>query len=180
MKSNSLHELYLEQLRDLYDGEQQIIKTLPKMIEKANSEGLKEALNEHLEVTQEQATRLENIFEQLGEKAKGEKCKGMQGILAEGDDLVGEVKDENVRDAAIIASAQRVEHYEMAGYGTARTFADLLEEQEASELLQQTLDEEKEADETLTKLAGEINVTASAGKTAGSADRKPSKSRRVA
>lgn len=163
MKPNSLQELYLEQLKDLYDGEHQIIKALPKMIEKATSHELKRALNEHLEVTKEQAIRMENIFQNMSEKPKGEKCKGMQGIIDEGDDLIGDVKDSDVRDAAIIASAQRVEHYEMAGYGTARSFAQLLGQQNAIQLLQQTLDEEKEADQTLTDLAGDINVSATGG-----------------
>jgi ferritin-like metal-binding protein YciE len=160
MKLNSLQELYTEQLRDLYDAEQQIIKALPEMIEATTSEDLREALTEHLDVTKEQSARLEKIFTNLGEKAKGEKCKGMQGVLAEGDDLVGKVEEPNLRDAAIIASAQRVEHYEMAGYGTARAFADLLEDTEASKLLQQTLEEEKEADQKLTELAEEINAAA--------------------
>jgi ferritin-like metal-binding protein YciE len=160
VKLNSFQELYTEQLRDLYDAEQQIIKALPKMIEATTSEDLREALTEHLDVTQEQATRLEKIFTSLGEKAKGEKCKGMQGVIAEGDELIGKVEDPELRDAAIIASAQRVEHYEMAGYGTARTYANLLDDTEASKLLQQTLEEEKEADQTLTELAEEINATA--------------------
>jgi ferritin-like metal-binding protein YciE len=111
MKPTSLRELYIEQLRDLADAEHQIIKALPKMIEATSSEDLKEALTEHLDVTKTQVTRLEGIFEQIGEKSKGETCKGMEGVLAEGDDLVGKVKDEALRDAAIIASAQRVEHY---------------------------------------------------------------------
>ena len=164
MTPNSLHELYLEQLRDLYDAELQIIKALPEMIEAASSDSLKQALTEHLEVTKGQATRLEQIFAALGEKAKGQKCKGMQGVIDEGSDMIDDIKDADVRDAAIIASAQRVEHYEMAGYGTARTYAKLLGEDEASPYLQQTLDEEKQADKTLTDLAGEINVNATAGK----------------
>jgi ferritin-like metal-binding protein YciE len=168
MTPNSLQELYVEQLRDLYDGEQQIIKALPEMIEAATSEDLQEALNEHLEVTKEQATRLENIFTTLEEKAKGEKCKGIHGIIEEGSDLIDEIEDPNVRDAAIIASAQRVEHYEMAGYGTARTFATLLEDEQSSKLLQQTLDEEKEADQTLTALAEQINANASESESAAS------------
>jgi ferritin-like metal-binding protein YciE len=163
MKPDSLEQLYLEQLRDLYDAEHQIIKALPEMIEAASSQELKDGLNEHLDVTKTQATRLEKIFADMGEKPKGEKCKGMQGVLAEGSDLVDKVEDPDLRDAAIIASAQRVEHYEMAGYGTARSFASLLEQEEASEVLQQILDEEKEADEKLTQLSGEIN--AGAGKT---------------
>jgi len=160
MKPNSLRELYIEQLKDLYDAEHQIIKALPKMIDAAKSEELQDALNEHLDVTREQASRLERIFKNLSERPKAEKCKGMQGIIQEGDDLIGEIKNEDLRDAAIIASAQRVEHYEMAGYGTARTYAELLEEQEASELLQQTLGEEEEADQVLTNLAEDINAEA--------------------
>jgi ferritin-like metal-binding protein YciE len=166
MKPNSLQELYIEQLKDLYDAEHQIIKALPKMIEVATSADLKDALNEHLEITKTQATRLEQIFQSSGEKAKGTKCKGMQGVIQEGDDLVGDIKDEDVRDAAIIAGAQRVEHYEMAGYGTARTYAKLLGDDDAGQLLQQTLDEEKAADKKLTALAEDINVSASAGEKA--------------
>lgn len=183
MKPKSLRELYVEQLRDLYDGEQQIIKALPKMIDAAQAEELQDALNDHLEVTKEQSSRLEQIFKNLGEKAKGEKCKGMQGIIQEGDDLIGEIDDENLRDAAIIASAQRVEHYEMAGYGTARTFAELLEEQEAKDLLQQTLNEEEEADQILTNLAGDINSEAMESEEATEQEEKPkrsSKGRRAA
>lgn len=160
MEINSLQELYVEQLKDLYDAEHQIIKALPKMIDKAESEELKDALNEHLEITKEQAKRIERIFSEMGEKAKAEKCKGMQGVIAEGDDLIGDIEDAGVRDAAIIASAQRVEHYEMAGYGTARTYAEQLGEDEAASLLQQTLDEEKEADNRLTELSDEVNQEA--------------------
>jgi ferritin-like metal-binding protein YciE len=178
MTPNSLQQLYLEQLRDLYDAEQQIIKALPEMIDAATSTELKDGLTEHLEVTRTQASRLEQIFEDLGEKAKGEKCKGIRGVLEESSDLVGKIDDPDLRDSAIIASAQRVEHYEMAGYGTARTFATLLRQEEASKLLQQTLDEEKEADQTLTELAEEINLEASTGKEAQSeaATRKRKKS----
>jgi ferritin-like metal-binding protein YciE len=180
MKPNSLQELYVEQLKDLYDAENQIIKALPKMIDAATSEDLKEALNEHLQVTKTQATRLEEIFENSGEKAKAEKCKGMQGVIQEGNDLVKEIEDDDVRDAAIIASAQRVEHYEMAGYGTARTYATLLGHDDASQLLQQTLDEEKEADQKLNELAEEINVTASSGTTGVTSERRTSTRKRVA
>ena len=163
MKPNSLQELYIEQLQDLYDAEHQIIKALPKMIAEATSTDLKDALTEHLEVTKTQASRLEQIFESSGEKAKAEKCKGMQGVIQEGSDLIREIEDENVRDAAIIASAQRVEHYEMAGYGTARNYASLLQDDNAAQLLQETLDEEKEADAKLTALAEDINVSAPVG-----------------
>lgn len=168
MKPNSLQELYLEQLRDLYDAEQQIIKALPEMIEAATSRDLKQALTEHHNVTKLQATRLEKIFTELGEKAKGEKCKGMDGVIKEGSDLVDDIEDDTVRDAAIIASAQRVEHYEMAGYGTARTYATLLDDGVAGQLLQQTLDEEKDADQKLTALASQINVNATGAKSVSS------------
>jgi ferritin-like metal-binding protein YciE len=163
MKVNSLQELYTEQLRDLYDAENQIIKALPEMIDAATSPDLKDALNEHLQITKTQATRLEQIFEQMGEKAKGETCKGMKGVIQEGSDLVDEIEDDDTRDAGIIAAAQRVEHYEMAGYGTARNYASLLGEDDSAQLLQQTLDEEKEADQKLTSLAEDINVSAEAG-----------------
>jgi ferritin-like metal-binding protein YciE len=181
MEINSLQELYLEQLKDLYDAEHQIIKALPKMIDKTESEELKDALNEHLEVTREQASRIERIFSEMGEKAKAEKCKGMQGVIAEGDDLIGEIDDPNVRDAAIIAAAQRVEHYEMAGYGTARTYAQQLGEEEAADLLQETLDEEKEADQKLTELATELNVEAEeGGEDKGAQESRTAKSGRTA
>ena len=160
MAANSLQELYVEQLQDLYDAEQQIIKALPKMIEAAQSGELRDALTEHLEVTRKQADRVEKICQELGEDAKGEKCKGMEGVLKEGSDLVKDVDNEDVRDAAIIAAAQRVEHYEMAGYGTARTYATLLGFDDAASALEETLEEEKEADEKLSSLAKELNVEA--------------------
>jgi ferritin-like metal-binding protein YciE len=157
--ANSLQELYVEQLQDLYSAEEQIIKALPKMIEAAQSDELRSALKEHLEVTRKQASRVETICRELGEDARNEKCKGMEGVLKEGSDLLKEVSKE-VRDAAIIAAAQRVEHYEMAGYGTARTYATLLGFADAASMLEQTLEEEKEADQTLSELAEELNVEA--------------------
>jgi ferritin-like metal-binding protein YciE len=160
MAVNTLRDLYVEHLHDLYDAEQQIIKALPTMIEAAQAEELRDALTEHLEVTKQQADRVEKICEELGEDVKGEKCKGMEGVLKEGSDLVKEVDNEEVRDAAIIASAQRVEHYEMAGYGTARTYATLLGFNEAATTLEKILDEEKEADQTLSSLAEQLNAEA--------------------
>ncbi len=160
METNSLQELYVEQLQDLYSAEQQIIKALPKMIDAAQSKDLRDALTEHLNVTKKQAERLETICEELGEDPAKEKCKGMEGVLKEGSDLVKKVGQKAVRDAAIIAAAQRVEHYEMAGYGTARTYATLLGFDEAANMLEQTLEEEKEADETLTGLAEHLNADA--------------------
>jgi ferritin-like metal-binding protein YciE len=160
MAVNSLQELYVEQLQDLFDAEQQIIKALPRMIEAVQSEELRDALTEHLEVTRKQADRVEKICQDLGEDAKGEKCKGMEGVLKEGSDLVKDVDNDDVRDAAIIAAAQRVEHYEMAGYGTARTYATLLGFDDAASALEETLAEEKEADDKLSSLAEELNVEA--------------------
>ena len=162
MKLENLQNLFVEQLRDLYDGEKQITKSLPKLIEKANNPELKDALQEHLDVTNEQISRLDQIFQILGEKASGETCKGMKGILAEGDSVVGDAEDNSVRDASIIASAQRVEHYEIAGYGTVRTYAKLLGKNDIANLLEQTLQEEKEADQTLSEIAESVNVEARA------------------
>jgi ferritin-like metal-binding protein YciE len=156
MAASTLQELYVEQLQDLYSAEQQIIKALPKMIEATQSEELRDALTKHLDVTRTQAQRIEKICQELGEDPKNEKCKGMEGVLKEGSDLLKEVSAE-VKDAAIIAAAQRVEHYEMAGYGTARNYAKLLGFDEAADLLDETLEEEKEADETLSGLAEELN-----------------------
>ena len=159
MAANSLKELYVEQLQDLYDAENQIIKALPKMIEATQAEELRSALKEHLEVTRNHAARIETICEELGEDPQNEKCKGMEGVIKEGSDLLKEVSEE-VRDAAIIAAAQRVEHYEMAGYGTARTYASLLGFDKAAGLLEETLEEEKEADEKLSEIAEDLNVEA--------------------
>jgi ferritin-like metal-binding protein YciE len=163
MAIESLNDLFLDQLRDLYDAENQLIKALPKMAEAANSDELREGIEEHLEQTKGHAERIEEIFESLGEKAKAKKCKGMEGVIKEGSEVLDEDMNEDVRDAAIIAAAQRVEHYEIAGYGTARTFANLLGEREAASLLEQTLDEEKETDAKLTELAEGINVAAERG-----------------
>jgi len=153
----SLRDLYVNELRDLYSAENQIIKALPKMIKAASSSELKRALEEHLEITERQVERLDRIFEKLGEKAKGKKCVAMEGLIEEGKELISEDADESVRDAGLIAAAQKVEHYEMAGYGTVRTFARTMGDEEAAELLQQTLDEEGDADKRLTALAENIS-----------------------
>lgn len=160
MKDQTMQDLYIDQLRDLYDAERQIIKALPKMIRAASSEELKRALEEHLEVTKEQEERISQILENRGEKTKAQKCKGIEGVLKEGGELVEKGWQEAVLDAAIIASAQRVEHYEMAGYGCARAYAELLGDEGAVELLQKTLDEEKEANNKLTELSESINANA--------------------
>ena len=162
MNIENLQELFVEQLRDLYDGEQQITDALPKLIDKAGSPELKRALQEHLEVTKQQITRLDQIFDSLGEKASGETCKGMKGVISEGDSLVGDAEDPAVRDASIIAAAQRVEHYEIAGYGTVRTYAQQLNKPDFARLLDQTLDEEKEADQKLSQIAASVNIEAKA------------------
>ena len=157
---DNLQQLFVEQLRDLYDGEQQITKALPKLIDKASSSALKAALQEHLEVTRDQITRLEKIFAELGEKSSGESCKGMEGIIDEGDHLVSKGNDSSITDPCIITSAQRVEHYEIAGYGTVKTFARQLGRTGFAQLLEQTLNEEKEADQKLSQIAEMLNVQA--------------------
>jgi ferritin-like metal-binding protein YciE len=156
----SLRELFVEQLQDLYSAENQILKALPKMIKAASSEDLKAGFQEHLSQTEQQVKRLEQIFTGLDEDAEGKKCKGMEGLLKEGSELMSEDAAPEVLDAGLISAAQHVEHYEIAGYGTVRTYAELLGNQEAVRLLQTTLDEEKQTDVKLTKLASKINVQA--------------------
>src|ERR1700680_3647680 len=147
MPQNSLQELYIDELRDLYNAETQLVKALPKMAKAASNGQLREAFEEHLRQTSEQVSRLEQIFEQLEEKPSGKKCLGMEGLVKEGAETIGENYAEDVLDAALIGAAQRVEHYEMAGYGTARALAELLGENEHVSLLNQTLEEEKQADQ---------------------------------
>ena len=158
MKIESLRDLYLEQLQDLYNAEQQLIKALPKMAKAASSEDLKAAFEEHLEKTRGHAQRIETICEQMGEKAQGKKCKAMEGLVKEGGEVIEEDMEDGIKDAALIAAAQRVEHYEIAGYGCVRAYATKLGDDEAADLLSQTLDEEKEADETLNGIAEELNL----------------------
>jgi ferritin-like metal-binding protein YciE len=153
MKLSSLEDLFVSELQDLYSAENQIIKALPKMAKTATSSELQECLETHLEETREQVNRLDQIFEKIGRSAKGKKCKGMEGLLEEGKELMGEDAEENVLDAGLIAAAQRVEHYEIAAYGSVRTFAETLGYDEAVSLLEQTLEEEKQADEKLTEVA---------------------------
>lgn len=153
MAIESLHDLYIEELKDLYSAEKQILKALPKMAKKASHEELRNAFQEHLAVTKEQVTRLETIFDELERSPRGKKCVGMEGLIEEGEEMMGEDADPDVLDAALIAAAQRVEHYEIAAYGTARTFAEQLGLTEHARLLQQTLDEEGETDKRLTQIA---------------------------
>jgi ferritin-like metal-binding protein YciE len=164
MQMDSLQKLYEDQLKDLHSVERQIIQALPKMVKAASDERLKAAFEEHLAVTKEQLARLDQIFEKLGKRATGKKCKGMEGLLEEGKEMMQEDMDPEVLDAALISAAQRVEHYEMAGYGTVRTYAEILGERDAVKLLQKTLDEEGDADKKLTQLAmSSINVEAAVG-----------------
>lgn len=161
MKLNSLHELYVEELKDLYSAENQIIKALPKMAKQAYAAELRRALEEHLQETRGQVQRLEQIFQRLDESPKGTTCEGMKGIIEEGEDMMDADGPEMVCDAALIASAQRVEHYEISGYGTVRAYAAQLGYEEDARLLQETLEEEGQADKKLTAIAeSRINVEA--------------------
>jgi ferritin-like metal-binding protein YciE len=160
MEHQALKELYIDELKDIYNAENQLVKTLPKMAKAANSEELRNGFEEHLEQTRGHVQRLEQIFKELGEKPSGKKCKGMEGLVAEGQEMMGEDFEDDVMDAALISAAQRVEHYEIAAYGTVRTYAELLGEDTAVQLLEQTLEEEKETDQKLTDMASEINVKA--------------------
>ncbi|MEO6192249.1 MAG: ferritin-like domain-containing protein [Thermoanaerobaculia bacterium] len=164
MEIDSLRKLYVEELKDLYSAEKQILQALPKMIKKAQNEQLKKAFEDHRQVTEMQVERLDRIFEMLGKAARGKKCKAMEGLIEEGKEMMQEDMDPEVMDAALIGAAQRIEHYEMAGYGTVRTWAQVLGEKEHAKILQQTLDEEGDADKLLTRLAeSTINVAAAVG-----------------
>ena len=156
MSMDSLRDLYVEQLKDLYSAENQILKALPMMAEKASNPELKAAFQEHERVTHDQVKRLEAIFDGLGEKPGGHHCKGMEGLLKEGQEMLKEKGDPDALDAGLIAAAQRVEHYEIAGYGCARTYARLLGREQDARLLQTTLDEEGDTDQRLTGLAERV------------------------
>ena len=161
MELDTLKDLYVEELKDLYSAEKQLIKALPKMAKAANDKQLAEAFRTHLRQTAEHAKRLEQICEELGVSPRGKKCVGMEGLIEEGSDLIKENPDPDVLDAGLISAAQHVEHYEMAGYGTVRTYARQLGFEEQADLLQQTLDEEGETDHLLTRLAESgINIAA--------------------
>jgi len=161
MKLESIDALFLHELQDLHNAEEQLVTALPKMAESSSSQELRQAFETHLEQTQEHLERLEKILGDLNLDAGHYKCKAMVGLLAEAQDVLQAEGLEEVRDAALIGAAQRVEHYEIAGYGTARTYAEMLGHAEAAQLLQQTLDEEKETDELLSGLAlSQVNVEA--------------------
>jgi ferritin-like metal-binding protein YciE len=161
MELTNLQDLYIHELKDLYSAEKQLIKALPKMAKTANNTQLVAGFQEHLEQTKEHAERLEKILSSHKQSTRGARCKGMEGIVAEGAEMIEEEADPEVKDAGLISAAQRVEHYEIAGYGTARTYAELLGDKEGANLLQMTLKEEEETDTKLTKLAkSSINVAA--------------------
>ena len=160
MKENQLKEIYVEELKDLYSAENQLVKALPKMAKASTSEDLRAGFEEHLEQTKGHVQRLEDIFKTLGENPKGKTCKGMQGLVTEGSEMIEEEGEGEGLDVGLISAAQRVEHYEIAGYGSVAAYADLLGEEEAASLLRMTLEEEKETDKKLTELAREINVEA--------------------
>ena len=161
MKLDSLRTLWIEELRDLYNAENQLLKALPKMAKRATTPELKKAFQSHLAETETHVERLDEIFVKLGKKPTGKTCKAMKGLVEEGSEMIKEEGPDSVIDAGLIAAAQRVEHYEMAGYGVVRTFAGLLGEDEAQDLLQETLDEEGAADKKLTEIAeGIVNEDA--------------------
>ena len=153
MRIETLEQLLQDEIRDIYDAEKQLVKAIPKMAKAASSSELEEALKNHLEQTQGQVQRLEQVFEALGTKARGKTCAGMKGLIEEGQEAIGSEASGEMKDLAIIGAAQRVEHYEIAAYGTARTFAERLGNQDVVDLLQETLDEEKEADEKLSEIS---------------------------
>ena len=162
---DSMETLLIEQLQDLYDAERRLTKALPKVAEAATDPALKKLVLAHLRETEGQVTRLERAFSILGQEPKAKTCAAMKGLIAEGDEMIDATGDASVKDAALIAAAQRVEHYEMAGYGSARTFAQHLGQDEVANILQETLDEEKAADQKLTELAErKINTRASRGR----------------
>ena len=154
----TLEELFLEQLQDLYSAENQLIKALPAMAKTAHSPALKAGFQAHFEQTKEHVVRLKQIFEELGEEADGKKCQAMMGLIKEGKEMISEKASPEIKDIGLIAAAQRVEHYEIAGYGCVRTYAKILGHKEASKALQATLDEEAATDKKLTIIAGKLNL----------------------
>jgi ferritin-like metal-binding protein YciE len=155
MRIETMQDLFVEQIQDLYDAEERLVKALPKMAEAATSTELRSAFTDHLEQTKGHVKRLEQVFSEVGQKADRQTCEAMKGLIKEGEELIDEVKQSPLRDAGLIAAANRVEHYEMAGYGTARTLAESLGLSGAAKLLQQTLDEERQADAKLSKISVE-------------------------
>jgi ferritin-like metal-binding protein YciE len=183
MPNDSLKKLYIDELKDLYSAENQLVKALPKMAKAASSEKLRQGFEEHLEQTKGHVQRLETIFRSLDESPKGKKCVGMEGLIKEGSEVMEEDFEEAIMDAALIGAAQRVEHYEIAAYGTVCEFAKILDEPKHASLLGETLNEEKEADQKLTDVSKETNTQASeedSGEKKGKPNRGQKMSRRVA
>ncbi len=180
MSKNSLQEVYIEELKDLFSAENQLTKALPKMAKAASSDELRQGFEEHLEQTKGHVDRLQQIFEMLGEKGTGKKCLGMEGLVKEGAEVMGDDYEGATMDAALISAAQRVEHYEIAGYGAVIAYADLLGESEQASLLRETLEEEKETDEKLTELAKEINAQAQQADSEAMEEQPKRKSRKAA
>lgn len=178
MTKNSLKELYVEELKDLFSAETQLTKALPKMAKAASSEELRQGFEEHLEQTQGHVERLQQIFTMMEEKGTGKKCLGMEGLIKEGAEIMGEDFGEAMMDAALISAAQRVEHYEIAGYGSVIAYAELLGESEQASLLRETLEEEKQTDEKLTELAKEINVQVQQGESEEQEEEQPKERRK--
>jgi ferritin-like metal-binding protein YciE len=160
MEMESLQELWIDELRDLYSAENQLLKALPKMAKKASAKELQKAFQTHLKETEGHVERLKKIFDQIGKKPTGKKCAAMEGLVEEGKEMMGEDMDDDVMDAALISVAQKVEHYEIGSYGTVRTWAKLMGDDQSARLLQQTLDEEGKTDKLLTGLSEKINVEA--------------------
>ncbi len=182
MPTDGLKELYVDELKDLYNAENQLVKALPKMAKAASSEELRQGFEEHLEQTKEHVQRLERVFKALDESPKGKKCMGMEGLVKEGSEIMEEDFEDAVLDAALIGAAQRVEHYEIAAYGTVVAFAKLLGETQHVSLLERTLGEERDTDEKLTELAKEVNAQANEGseETAEETGKQQGRPRRVA
>jgi ferritin-like metal-binding protein YciE len=173
MEHSALKELYIDELRDIYNAESQLVKALPKMAKASTSDELRSGFESHLEQTRGHVQRLEEIFDALDEKPTGKKCAGMQGLVKEGEGIMDEDFQGEVMDAALISAAQRVEHYEIAAYGCVRSWAELLGESEAASLLEKTLEEEKETDQKLTELSEKINVEAKGQDEEGEEEEQP-------
>ena len=172
MPNQGLKDLYIDELKDLYNAENQLVKALPKLARAAASDELRQGFEEHLEQTKGHVERLEKIFQMLDESPKGKKCKGMEGLIVEGSEVMEQDYEGSLLDAALIGTAQRVEHYEIAGYGTARSFAESLGQTDHVSLLNETLEEEKETDQKLTELAKQVNTEANEGAGQTKEDRK--------
>jgi ferritin-like metal-binding protein YciE len=177
MQLSSLHDLFVAELKDLYSAETQLVKALPKMAKAASSKALRNGFEKHLQQTETHVERLEQVCDELGVSPRGKKCKAMEGLIHEGAEVIKEEADPEVKDAALIAAAQKVEHYEIAGYGCVRTYAEQMGHLKAARLLQKTLDEEGETDKLLTKLATN-NINAKAEDAAASSNGAPQKARK--